>query len=182
MRTELTANRVRGIAIGVMIAAGFGCAWLFWSLAAMRKISAVTSIGVELGALALVAAAVYVARQAKRWPRLPGDPAIMRRFVWINAIQWAAIVAVVVGFARLHIDAYEASAITVIVGLHYLPLARLFHFPMHYATGAVLMGWSVVSALLFSPDAVEGAAAMGTGVILWVSAVAMLALVMREMV
>ena len=129
----------------------------------------------------IVVVAVHVARKAKRWPRVAGDPTMGRRFAWINAIQWAAIVAVVFGFSRLHIDAYGASAVTVIVGMHYLPLARLFHFPLHYVTGAVLVGWGAMSALLFSRDVVLGVAALGTGAILWVSAAAMLVLVMRRM-
>lgn len=181
MQTELTANRVRGTAIGAMIAAGFGMGWLFWSLAAMHKIAAGSAIGVELGAVALLAPAIYAARQAKRWPRADGDPAMMRRFAWINAFQWAAIVAALLGLSRLHLYAYDAAAITAIVGLHYLPLARLFLFPMHYATGVVLVCWSGISALLFSQNAVLSAAAMGTGVILWASAAAMLVLVMRWM-
>jgi hypothetical protein len=180
MRTELTANQVRGTAIGAIVAAGFGLVWLFWSLIAMHKIAAQTAIGVELGALVIVVVAVHVARMAKRWPRVAGDPTMGRRFAWINAIQWAAIVAVVFSFSRLHIDAYGASAVTVIVGMHYLPLARLFHFPLHYVTGAVLVGWGAVSALLFSRDVVLGVAALGTGAILWVSAAAMLVLVMRR--
>ena len=181
MRTELTENWVRGTAIGVMIAAGFGSGWLFWSLAAMQRVTAATAIGVELGMLALVAPAVYVVRNAKRWPRVPGDPGMGRRFAVINVLQWAAIVAVMFGLSRLHIDAYGAAAVTAIVGLHYLPLARLFHFPMHYVTGAVLVAWSAASVLLFGQDAVQAAAALGTGLILWTSAVAMLVLVMRRM-
>jgi hypothetical protein len=181
MNTELTANRVRGCAIGVMIAAGFGSGWLFWSLNALQKIAAGTAIGVELGMLALMAAAVYVARQAKRWPHIPADPEMGSRFAWINVIQWTGIVAVVFGFSRLHIDAYGAATVTIIVGLHYLPLARLFHYPMHYVTGAVLVGWGTMSLLLFNQAVVQGAAALGTGVILWMSAVVMLVLVMRSM-
>jgi len=181
MQTKLTADWVRGTAIGAMIATGFGMGWLFWSLAEMHRAGAGSAIGVELGAVALLAPAIYIARQAKRWPRMARDPAMMRGFAWINAFQWTAILAALLGLSRLHLYAYDASAITAIVGLHYLPLARLFRFPMHYATGAVLVCWSGISILLFSQNAVLSAAAMGTGVILWASAVAMLVLVMQRM-
>jgi len=181
MQAELTANRVRGTAIGAMIEASFGLGWLFWSLAAMHRIAAGSAIGLDLGAIALLAPAVYVARQAKRWPATAGDPAMMRKFVWINAIQGTAIVAVVVGFSRSHIDAYGASAVTAIVGLHFLPLAHLFHYRMHYVTGAVLVSWGAISAFLFSQESLQGAAALGTGVILWVSAAVTLVLVMQRM-
>lgn len=181
MQAELTANRLRGRAIGAMFFAGFGSGWLFLSLTALEKLSATTAAGVGFATLALLAACVYVARQAKRWPRVPDDPAIKRAFVRINVIQWAAVAAVAFGFARLHIDAYVVSAITAIVGLHMFPLARLFRYPMHVATGAVLLGWAAASALLFDRNAMQGAAAMGTGVILWASALVTLALAIRSM-
>ena len=49
------------------------------------------------------------------------------------------------------------------------------------AVGAVLVGWSAASCLLFTQAAMEGATALGTGVILWLSALVMLLLSMREM-
>ena len=96
-------------------------------------------------------------------------------------IQWVAVAAVAFAFARLQIDAYVVSAITAIIGLHMFPLARLFRYPMHHVTGAVLVGWAAASALIFSRSAMQGAAALGTGAILWASAVVTLARAMRAM-
>jgi hypothetical protein len=181
VQTELTANRIGGLAIGAMIFAGFGAGWLFWSLVARQEISAGTAIAVEMGALVLLGAAAYVKRQARRWPRVARKPGMWRTFAWINVIEWTGVVAVGFGFSRLHIGAYVAPAVTAIVGLHLLPLARLFHYPMHHVTGAVLVGWGAASCLLFTQAAMEGATALGTGVILWLSALGMLLLSMREM-
>jgi hypothetical protein len=181
MQKELTANRIGGRAIGAMFFTGFGSGWLFLSLVAMQKLAAGTATGVGLSTLALLAACGYVALQAKRWPRVPDDPAMGRAFVWINVIQWTAVAAVAFGFARLHIDAYVISAITAIVGLHMFPLARLFRYAWHYVTGAALVGWAAATVLLFSKDEMQGATALGTGAILWLSALLTLALAMRAM-
>jgi hypothetical protein len=175
VQAELTANRISGRAIGAMFFTGFGSGWLFLSLTALEKLTAVTAAEVGFATLALLAACVYVARQSKRWPRVPDDPAVRRTFAWINVIQWAAVAAVAFGFARLHIDAYVVSAITAIIGLH------MFPHPMHYVTGAVLVGWAAASALLFDRNAMQGAAALGTGAILWASALVTLAMAMRAM-
>jgi len=56
------------------------------------------------------------------------------------------------------------------------PLARLFHYPLHYATGTVLVVWAVASAMLVPVDQMQGTAALGTGIILWLSAVVTLAI------
>ena len=101
----------------------------------------------------------------------PDDPAVGRAFGWINAIQWIAISVVAFSFAKLHLDAYvHARPLPPIVGLHMFPLARLFRYPLHYATGALLVTWAVVSVIAYPTENMQGAAALGTGVILWVSA------------
>jgi hypothetical protein len=106
---------------------------------------------------------------------VPDDPGRGRAFGWINAIQWTAVFIVAFSFAKLHIDAYVISAITAIIGLHMFPLARLFRYPLHYATGAVLVAWAAASAILAPVEQMQGTAALGTGIILWLSAAVTLA-------
>jgi hypothetical protein len=131
---------------------------------------------VALGLTVLLLAAFYLLHLAKRWPRVPDDPAVGRAFAWINAIQWIAVILVAFAFARLHLDAYVISAITGIVGLHMFPLARLFRYPPHYAAGSVLVAWAAASAVFVSTEKMQGVAALGTGIILWLSAAVTLAL------
>jgi hypothetical protein len=102
-----------------------------------------------------------------------------RAFKWINIIQWVAVAVVAFTFAHFGMDAYVVSAITAIVGLHMFPLARLFRYPPHYVTGAALVGWAAASVLLFSKDEMQGSTALGTGLILWLSALVTLALAVR---
>jgi hypothetical protein len=82
-------------------------------------------------------------------------------------------------FARLHIDAYVMSAITAIVGLHMFPLARLFRYPLHYATGTVLVAWAGASVLVLPVEEMQGLTALGTGIILWLSAAVTLTIAIR---
>jgi hypothetical protein len=132
-----------------------------------------------LGMSFLILAALYLLRQARRWPRVPNDPAMGRAFDWINAIQWTAVAVVAFSFAKLHVDAYVISAIPAIIGLHMFSRARLFHYPLHYATGAVLVARAVASATLAPTEQMQGTAALGTGIILWVSAVVTLAVALK---
>jgi hypothetical protein len=170
MKNFPNANQLKGRAIGSMFFAGFGTGWLFLALAAKQRITFATVSVVMLGMLFLFLSALYLLRESKRWPRVPNDPAIGRAFGWINAIQWIAVAVVAFSFAKLHIDAYVISAITAIIGLHMFPLARLFHYRMHYATGAVLVAWAAASAVLAPTEEMQGTAALGTGIILWLSA------------
>jgi len=171
-----TANQLGGRAIGSMFFAGFGTGWLFLALAAKQRIRFVTVSGILVGMLCLLLGAFYLLRESKRWPRVPNDPAIRRAFGWINAAQWIAVFLVAFSFAKLRIDAYVTSAITAIIGVHMFPLARLFRYSLHYATGAVLVAWAAASAIFVPLDQMQGVAALGTGAILWLGAAVTLAL------
>ena len=181
MAQELTANRIGGRAVGALFFTGFGAIWLLLGLYAKERLTAAPLSMVACGTVALAGGAFFLLRRAKALPRTPQDPAMARAFKWINIIQWAAVAVVAFAFARLGIDAYVISAITAIVGLHMFPLARVFRYAMHYVTGSALVGWAAVSVLLFPKDEMQGPTALGTGLILWLSALVTLALAMRAL-
>ncbi len=179
MVQNISANQVGGRAIGALFLTGFGAIWLLLGLYARERLSPSTLSLVACGTVVFVSGAFFLLRRAKALPRTPEDPAMGRAFKWINIIQWAAVGVVALAFARFGIDAYVVSAITAIVGLHMFPLARLFRYPLHYVTGAALVGWAAASILLFPKDELQGSTALGTGLILWLSALVTLALAMR---
>ena len=59
------------------------------------------------------------------------------------------MVAAAILLTIFHLQLFIVPAIATIVGLHLFPLARVFHYPLHYVTGALLVLWSagVVLAL-----------------------------------
>jgi len=179
MVQELTANRIGGRAIGALFFTGFGAIWLLVGLYAKERLSTTPVSLVACGTAALASGAFFLLRRAKELPRMPEDPAIMRVFKRINIIQWTAVAVVAIAFAHFGLSAYVASAITAIVGLHMFPLARLFRYPQHHLTGAALVGWAAASVLLFPKDEMQGPTALGTGAILWLSALVTLALATR---
>ena len=176
MPTTLTANQLCGRATGSLFFTGFGTLWLTLGLYLREIVSVGFLTGISAGLAILLLAVFWLFRQARRYPKMPDDPARNRAFRHINAIQWAAVILVSFTFARLHIDAYVLSAITAIVGIHLFPLAKLFRYPMHYVNGAVLVAWASVSVLLVPAEHLQGVTALGTGLILWMSAVITLAL------
>jgi hypothetical protein len=176
MQTIQTANQLSGRATGALFFAGFGGLWIALALYALERLNAATVTGFLAGFAILVLPALSLLRAAKRWPRLPDDPAIGRAFNRVNAAQWIAVFIVAFALHWRHLDAYVMCAITAIVGLHLFPLARLFRYTPHYWSGAVLMAWASVSAVMISTEKLQGISALGTGMILWVSAAVTLAL------
>ena len=50
--------------------------------------------------------------------------------------------AAVILVGIFHLPEFMVRAIATIVGLHLFPRARVFHYPIHYVTGMLLVLWS----------------------------------------
>jgi hypothetical protein len=179
--TTLTANQLSGRATGSLFFTGFGTLWLTLGLYLREIVSFGFLACISAGLAVLLLGAFWLFRQARRYPKMPEDALRNRAFHRINAIQWAAVIVVAASFARLHIDAYVLSAITAIVGIHLFPLAKLFRYPMHNVTGAALVAWASASVLLVPAEHLQGVTALGTGILLWISAATTLALAAASM-
>jgi hypothetical protein len=168
------AEAFRGRATGVLVVSIFGALWFLLGLAASERLSAVTAASLAIGLGALVAGALALRHRAASLPSM-ADPEERRRigrtFGRVNALQWAAIVVIAVVLGRLHLDAYTPAAVTVVVGLHFFPLARLFHQPQHWLTGAVLVAWGLACLVFVPREVLQSTTAFGTGAILWAAAV-----------
>ena len=76
----------------------------------------------------------------------------------------------------MRLSAYIPGVVAGIVGLHLLPLARLFHYRPHVGTGLALLFWAVGTCIFVPENRLQGVAALGTGAILCISAAITLAL------
>ena len=72
----------------------------------------------------------------------------MRAFVVVNIVQWLAIFGTVNLLRNLQLDGWIVSAIVLIVGAHFLPLARIFRGRQHLVTGVALMLCAAVALVL----------------------------------
>jgi len=174
MKNFPTANQLTGRAIGSIFFAVFGAIWIALALYAKQRFNVATVTWLTGDLLVLLATATWLLRQAKRFQKLPEDPARGRSFTLINAVQWIVISIAAFVFARLNLEAYLMSAITLIVGLHLFPLGRLFRYPLHNVTGGILVAWAAASSALVPVENLQGTAALGTGIILMLSSFATL--------
>jgi hypothetical protein len=170
---------------GAMIFFGFGTLWILnWVIA---------TYGASPGALAplallsasLIALAIARRRHYRRRRAAAGVSAgaagadaeavaarrtATRQFIAVNVAQSLAIVVAVNVLRHTGHGAWICPAIMLIVGLHFLPLARTFASRAHAVTG-----WAVVALAVLYPQLAPGGAAdalgcLGAGLILWASA------------
>jgi hypothetical protein len=150
---------------------GFGAVWLAMGMSAAGMPVRV-AIALVLPVFVLIACLASAVR--RRVPRLAGPESpekkeMMRAFVGVNVVQWVAIFGTVNLLRNVQLDGWIVSAIVLIVGAHFLPLARIFGARQHVVTGAALMLCAAVAVVLPAPvrDSVECVTA---GLILWASA------------
>jgi hypothetical protein len=175
-KRSLTQNELSGRATGALIFDGFGALWILIALYARQILSLADACAVLIGFTVLLAASYALMRQAKRLEAAPANPAMWRIFRAVNVLQAVVIFGAISILNRLHLGVYNLSVITLVVGLHLFPLARLFRYKLHHATGSVLVVWALVSAWLAPAAQVQSVTALGTGAILWLSAAATLTL------
>jgi hypothetical protein len=168
------SNASAGRAIGAMFFSVFGgvwlCVWAFRSFAAPWPIAiAIAIVTVVLLAIAWrVFRASAAAKQAAA--ETPEEKRRSRLFHIINAGQWVLILVAINVLARMGMSAWIAPAMIFIVGLHFIPLARIFDNPPHYLTGLALMGLAMIYPLVAPTGANSPVGCLGAGLILWASA------------
>jgi hypothetical protein len=164
-------ERVRGAGSGATIMGGFGAAWLAMGMAG-AGVSVAVALAIVVPVFVLIAALGTVAR--RRLPKMAGAETPekkqrMRVFAVVNVVEWLAIFGTVNLLRNLHLEGWVIPAIVLIVGAHFLPLARIFQARQHRTTGVALMLCAAMALVL--PGSVRDVAeCVAAGVILWVSA------------
>jgi len=166
------------MALGSIFLSLFGATWLCGASYAYAGPNPALLAAIAAVALAMTAWAVATFRARRRNFTASADAAASKRvrkgFMVVNAVQWSSIgLAVLLLNLTGHV-AWILPAVIMVVGLHFFPLARLFGFRAYNLTAAALV--VVACAALLAGGAVNGVALslLATGVILWLTAVALL--------
>ncbi|WP_304360312.1 hypothetical protein [Collimonas fungivorans] len=167
-------SRYAGRAIGAMFFSFFGGAWLcLWIYLAFDGRPAFLAMTVS--ATAVLAAFAYRRYRRYRLARAAEASSPSRRkagriFNIVNAAQWIAIFVVARLLMHFGLSSWFIPSVIFILGLHFLPLAHVFGWRPHYVTGAALMLVAVIYPLLAPAGPASPIGCLGTGLILWSSA------------
>ncbi|MGW5329665.1 hypothetical protein [Streptomyces sp. NPDC004014] len=137
---------------GAVVMSVFASMWEALGVSGLiPKISAPASFCVA--ALAIAAAVVLVTLTI-RFGTMPGPrrarhvaPNSFRTFGQVNIGQTVAIAMAVMVLGRLSLWAYIPAVVCLIVGLHFLPLARSFAQPQYWWTAGLLTALALAGAV-----------------------------------
>lgn len=153
VRNGPSREAVRGGAVGTGVLAYFALAWTGWGMSTGVP-TAVELPVIAAAAVCSVAILIAAVRRYRRAGALPagGQPAhgarINRRFGSIVAAEFIGLaviarVLVVTGTSQL-----IPAMVCLGVGIHFFPLARLFHAPLYDRTGAALCLIALTAAVV----------------------------------
>jgi hypothetical protein len=170
-------NALAGMTAGATIIFFFGAIWLVLGLLGGKASPGWLRVGVLLAGLALSGS---IGSLGWRVSRLSQDPTpaakiavshqVGQSFYWIFGIEMAAVFVAVLVLKAVHRPAYILCVIAAIVGIHFLPLARLFGAPVYCATG--LLGCAIGATGLFvaDPGLRQIVVGLSFGLVLWATA------------
>ncbi|HTC53541.1 MAG TPA: hypothetical protein VK700_16520 [Steroidobacteraceae bacterium] len=160
-------------AIGAMIFAAFGAAWLEAWVWLSQPEQWWRYLLVAAGGAALLGLALRSYRR-QRGAELQSPPSAQQRrngrlFHIINIGQWVVILIGANVLNNIGLGAWDIPFIILVIGAHFLPLAHLFRRPGHYLTGMAMVLFAVVYPFTAAgPRSTLGP--LGAGLILWASA------------
>jgi hypothetical protein len=191
--TSISALRaqIRGRASAGFLLAFFGAAWWGWGVGGIQELfSGETAAFYSILALAtgiLVSGGILLLRAARRLPRDTSparkarDAAVGKRYRAFGAVFGLEIVIIAVGIVLLnvfHHPEFRLPFVTIVVGVHFLPLARLFTVRLYYVIGVLLVLVSVtvmlvvpVSTLIGNRQAWDVLVGSACAVILWLTGI-----------
>jgi hypothetical protein len=166
--------RLRGRTRNALIGGMFGAVWLFNGVYWGGIGGNALSTAVALCGIAFVTWPATRLRSLRRLP-LSGEDSqhriALRGPYWVDvAIECLACIGAVVWLAHTRRYDLIPQSFGVIIGLHFLPLAKIFRMPIYYATGAVMASGALAS-LAIPTGNVRNLSACGViGLSLWATA------------
>ena len=173
MDDSLQAEALTGAGRGAVIGAMAGAGWLGWGLGNAKAYNGLVAPAFGFTALFLLACSVYFVRKGrqlrKQFPTAGASTrqATVKWFLLVVLVEVFACVFAVILANRLHRADLATDWLAMIVGLHFLPLAKIFRAPNLYVLGILITLWCVLCWTLFHSSAIPLSASIGTGLLLW---------------
>jgi hypothetical protein len=177
MNDSQKGQAVIGAGRGALVAAMFGAGWLGWGLGADKAFNGFVGPTFGFTALFLFSCSIYVIRRGrllgKKFPAVGAfaQQTVMKRFLLVAGIEFLGLLLVLILANRLHRADLGTDWCAMVVGLHFLPLAKIFRAPHLFVLGSLMTLWCALCWVLFRSNTLVISASIGTGLLLWCASV-----------
>ena len=177
MNAWFQANAIVGAGRGALISAMFGAGWLGWGLGNANAFNGFVAPAFGFTALFLFAFSIYFLRKGRllRKRRATAEASSRQTsskwFLLVALVEALGIALVLFLAKRLDRADLATDWCAMVVGLHFLPLAKIFRAPHFGIVGILMTFWSVLCWILFRSNALVISVSLGTGILLWGSCI-----------
>jgi hypothetical protein len=169
-------SALKGMGVGVMVASFFGAAWIAWGLSAGRLFHLPEIVTYEFMFVSLMLCSAFLLVKGRLLHRKDASRSAPARRTTTSKLLVLIVILEVIGIGIASFIGHAfgrpdlvAVWVSIIVGVHFLPFARIFHVPNFYVLGTAITSWSVLCWLLFRSNELTAAVGIGTGGILWIT-------------
>jgi hypothetical protein len=175
---NISGGQLKGSARGALICSFFGSAWMYWAVVFSGNPTPVWFSIVTVPAVALIAWAFLRVRTVRHLPSSAAElehSRAFRKFFWVDVgIEWGLSGVAVFALPRFGRGDLIPQALGVIIGLHFIPLVKIFRAPPYYWTGGIMVVAALGSLLMHRGHLRNILACAAVGLTLWVTSVAVL--------
>ncbi len=175
---KVSAFQLKVSARGALIRSVFGSNLMFWAVVLSGSPTPLRFSIVTVPAVGLTLWAIVLVRATRNLPTSAADSdqwRIVRKFYWLDVgLEWGLIG--IAAFSLVQFNRFDLipQAFGMIVGLHYLPLGKIFRARQYYWTGGVMVAAALGSFLIPRSPVRDVVGCAAVGLTLWVSCLALL--------
>jgi hypothetical protein len=161
--------------LSVLVPGMFAMGWLGWGLGIAHAFTPIVIILFDAFGILVLGSSIYFIRKGRALRRnypASSDPLAQRmrkQFIIVVILEFTAIAILSVIAYVFHRPDLAPVLAAIVVGLHYLPLGKIFRQSRYYFWGGAITLWCVGCALLFRSNMLVAWNNIGTGVLLWAS-------------
>ena len=170
------AQAVVGAGRGALVEAMFGAGWLGWGLGEAKAFNGFTGPMFGFMTLLLLACSIFVLRRGrllrKKYPAVGASTrTTLKGYLLVVLMEILGVLLVMSLANRFHRADLGTDWCAMVVGLHFLPLAKIFRAPHLVVLGILMTLWCALCWVLFRSNALVISVSLGTGILLWGSCV-----------
>ena len=147
--------------------------WLGWGLGTAHAFTPIVIILFDVSGFLLLGYSIYFIRKGRSLRRsYPASSNTLAQrmnkpFIVVVVLEFTAIAILGMTAYAFHRPDLAPVLAAIVVGLHFLPLGRIFRQPRYYFWGIAITLWCCACAILFRSNSLVAWSNIGTGVLLW---------------
>lgn len=167
------AQVVLGSGFGALATGMFGMGWLGWGLGTAHAFTPTVTILFDAVGILLLGYSIYFIRKGRSLDQnYPATSSTLtqrmdKQFIAVVILEFAAIAILNMIAYAFHRPDLAPVLTALVVGLHFLPLGRIFRQSRYYFWGMAITLWCCICLILFRSNTLVAWNNIGTGILLW---------------